>query len=146
MDFSFTFTLRRAAVTTCSRRVVGPDKAPKLWWRADVRETVFHSCSSSPGWFEAGHIYPPATSIGFGTTSTYPRIHVSTYPRTIIVDRNPDGKVDEVGRVLLSKALSPKKIHRARREGSNKHEDAPVRALTCPALNRGTPTRPDAWA
>ena len=31
---SLTFTLRRAAVTTCSRRVVGPDKAPKLRWRA----------------------------------------------------------------------------------------------------------------
>ena len=58
----FTFTLRRAAMTSYSRRVVGPDKAPKLRWRVDVRE-----CFTPP---LAGHIYrvlAPETSLGFGT-------------------------------------------------------------------------------
>ena len=42
VSLSVTFALRRAAVTTCSRRVVEPrpEKAPKLRWRADGKSVL----------------------------------------------------------------------------------------------------------
>ena len=69
---SLTFTLRRAAVTTCSRRVVGPDKAPTLRWRADLRE-----CSTPHPWLFRfiECLRQPLDRVW--SSSTYPRIHVS---------------------------------------------------------------------
>ena len=61
--------------------VVGPDKAPKLRWRADCDSRASYPYVLSlvcPIY----RVLAPATSIGFGTSSTYPRTHVSTGMRS----------------------------------------------------------------
>ena len=75
---------RAAAVTTCFRRVFGPDnETTGAQTSVASRWPECFNPPLRPGLSDLSRSFAPATSIGFGTSSnvsTYPRIHVPWYP------------------------------------------------------------------